>query len=217
MRRTRLGLCWLALLAAPLAAAQEGGGWSVLSGSAVGRGHLALLLQAGWPEISLGGQYGYSDKLDLGARFAFAYGQDGSFGVGPGAVPGFRVQATGRYELLRSGAVRLGASFAPGFGIDYLPGLPTPRILLPLGLTVGVAPGGPLTFHAGLELPLYATPGAFGGLTFPILLGGGAEYRVSPNLVATAQVRAGPALELTRAGAPARFALQLLLGLAYRT
>jgi hypothetical protein len=216
MRKTKWGLLGLlaALAAGPVAGAEKD--WSVLSGSSVGQGHLALHFQAGWPELSLGGHLGLSDKLDVGARLAFDYGGDGSVGFGSGPAPGFRLQAVARYQLLDSERVRLGASFAPGFGIDYLPGLAVPRIVLPVRLAVGIALSEPLAVHVALDFPLYVTPGTFGGLTFPIQLGGGAEYRLSPALAATLQLRAGPVLELTRPGAPSHFAMLALAGLAYR-
>jgi len=218
MRKAMLGFLWVVpalALAAEQGAAPSGGDWPVLSGSAVGRGHFALHLQAGWPDAALAGLWGSSDRLDLGARIALGYGQDGSLGVGPAGAFGFRLQAVARHELLRAGAVRLGGSFSPGFGIDYPAGLVTPRILLPLELTAGLAAGDALAVHLALELPVYITPGTFGGLTVPILLGGGAEYRLDRALSATGRVRAGPALELTR-NAATRFALELAFGLAYR-
>jgi len=211
MRRTLLGLL---LLASPAVAAERG--WPVMSGGAVGPGHLALQFQAGWPALSLAGWYGVNDKLDAGLSLAFTYGADGSLGFGPSPVPGFRIQPTVRYALVDNGTIRLGAWFAPGFGLDALPGAPTPRILLPLGLAVGIAPSEALAIHVGLDLPVYVTPGPFGGLTFPILVGGGVEYHVDKALALTAQARIGPAIELTRAGAPARLALDVLGGLAYR-
>jgi hypothetical protein len=211
MRRT---LGWLLLLASPAMAAERS--WSVMSGAAVGPNHLALQFQAGWPDLSLAGFYGVNDKLDAGVRLAFAYGEDGSLGFGPGAVPGFRLQVGARYALVDAGAFRLGASFTPGFGMDYLPGLPTPRILLPLALTVGIAPSEAVAIHAGLDLPIYVTPGTFGGLTFPILVGGGVEYHVDRALAFTGRARVGPAIEITRPGAPAHLVLEVLGGLAYR-
>ena len=219
MRTTMLGLCWLAMAAQAMAAEKEvagaGGDWSVLSGSAVGYGHMALHLQAGWPDASLAVLRAAGDRLDLGARLAFSYGQDGSLGVGPGVAPGFRLQAAARYELFRAGPMRLGGSFSPGFGVDYPLGLATPRILLPLELAAGIAVGNALVVHLGLELPAYVTPGIFGGLTVPILFGGGAEYRLDRALAVTGRVRIGPALELTR-NAASRFVLHLGFGLAYR-
>ncbi|HYV44993.1 MAG TPA: hypothetical protein VFA20_09035 [Myxococcaceae bacterium] len=212
MRRTFVAL--LLLLASPAVAAERS--WPVMSGGAVGPSHLALQFQAGWPGLSLAGLYGVNDKLDAGLSLAFAYGADGSLGFGPGLVPGFRLQPTVRYALVDTGAIRLGAWFAPGFGMDYLPGVPTPRILLPLGLTVGIVPSEALAFHVGLDLPVSVTPGTFGGLTFPILVGGGVEYHVDRALALTAQMRIGPAIELTRPGAPAHLALEILGGLAYR-
>jgi len=211
MRRT---LWWVVLLASPAAAAEQS--WSVMSGSAVGPSHLALQFEAGWPDLSLAGWYGVNEKLDAGVRLGFSYGADGSLGFGPGVVPGFRIQVGGRYALVDSGTFRLGASFTPGFGMDYIPGVATPRILLPLALTVGIALSEPMTVHVGLDLPISVTPGTFGGLTFPILVGGGVEYHVDRALAFTAQGRIGPAIELTRAGAPARLVVHALGGIAYR-
>jgi len=211
MRRT---LGWLLLAASPAIAAEHD--WSVTSGSAVGPAHLALQFQVGWPELSGAGYYGFNDKLDLGLRLAFAYGGDGSIGFGPGVAPGFRVQPTARYALLESGIVRLGAWFSPGFGMDSILGIATPRILLPLGVTLGIVPSEALAFHVGLDLPVYISPGPFSGLTFPILVGGGVEYHLDKAMALTAQARMGPAIELSRSGAPAHFALRVFGGLAYR-
>lgn len=211
MRGTLFGLL---LLAAPALSAERG--WSVVSGSSVGQGRLALQFQAGWPDLSLSGVYGANEKMDVGARVAFSYGQDGSLGFGPGAVPGFRLQGVIRYSLVDTGNVRLGVTFSPGLAIDYIPGVVTPRILLPGQLLLGIAPTEALAVHVGVDLPVYVTPGTFGGLTFPVLVGAGAEYHVDRALAVTGVLRVGPALELTRPGAPARFALQALVGLAYR-
>jgi hypothetical protein len=218
MRGTMLGV-WALLLAVAAPASAEDKGWSVLSGTSVGPGHVALQLQAGWPDLSLGGHYGLGDKLDVGGRFAFSYGQDGSLGFGVGPAPGFRFQASARYQLISSGALRLGAGFSPGFGLDLLPGVTTPRILFPLQLVFGIVPGGKLMLHVGLDLPLYATlptAATTGGVTFPILVGGGVEYALDRSLAATGQLRIGPVLEITRAGAPTHLAVQVAAGLAYR-
>lgn len=211
MRRT---LGWLLLLAAPAVAAEHS--WSVMSGSAVGPSHLALQFQAGWPDLSLAGSYGLNDKLDAGLRLAFAYGGDGSIGFGPGLAPGFRVQPEVRYALVDTGTIRLGAWFAPGFGMDSILGIATPIVLVPLGLTVGIAPGEALAFHVGVDVALSIKPTAFSGATLPILIGGGVEYHVDKALALTARARMGPAIELSRPGAPAHFALDVLGGMAYR-
>lgn len=218
MRRTWCGLWLVAALASPAVAAERSAGsnWSVMSGAAVGASHLAFQFQAGWPELSLGGFYGVNDKLDAGVQLGFAYGEDGSIAFGPGVVPGFRIQVAARYNLLDTGTLHLGASFLPGYGIDYLPGLAVSRILLPLSLTLGITPSEAMTFHVGLDLPIYITADTFGGVTLPILVGGGVEYHVDRALSLTAQLRLGPALLVTQAGAPARLALDALVGLAYR-
>ncbi|HEY8208113.1 MAG TPA: hypothetical protein VIG99_11570 [Myxococcaceae bacterium] len=212
MRGTWFGV--LLLLAAPARSAERS--WSVISGSAVGQSRLALQLQAGWPALSLSGFYGASDKLDVGLRVAFSYGQDGSLGFGPSPVPGFRLQGGVRYTLADAGTVRLGVTFVPGLAIDYLPGLVTPRILAPVQIVLAIAPIDTLAVHVGVDVPLYVTPGTFGGLTLPILVGAGAEYHVDRSLAVTGLLRTGPALELTRPGAPARFAIEVLAGVAYR-
>lgn len=204
------------LLAAPAWAAEGGRGWSVLSGSPVGASHVALEAQAGWPDLAIGGLLGLNDKADVGVRFAFDYGQDGSLWFGSGAAPGFRLQAVGRYALLDAGALRIGAWCSPGFGMDFLPGDTTARVLLPLGLTLALAPSEALALHAGVDLAMYVTPGLFGGLTLPILLGGGAEYHLDRAFAVTARVRLGPAIELSRPGAPSHLVLQALAGTAYR-
>ena len=220
MRGTMLGLWALLLSLAPApAAAAEDGGWSVLSGTSVGAGRVALQLQAGWPDLSLGGYYGLNDKLDVGGRFAFSYGQDGSLGFGVGPAPGFRFQASARYQLIGSGILRLGAGFSPGFGVDFVPGATTPRILLPLQLVLGIATSDKLALHVGMDLALYATlptAATTGGVTLPLLLGGGVEYALDRSLAVTGQLRIGPVLEITRAGAPTHLAVQVTAGLAYR-
>jgi hypothetical protein len=119
----RRKLWWLLLLASPAVAAERT--WSVMSGASVGQSHLALQFQAGWPELSLGGYYGMGGAFDAGVKLAFTYGADGSLGFGPGVVPGFRIQPAIRYALVDTGTLRVGAWFAPGFGLDYEPGAPT--------------------------------------------------------------------------------------------
>jgi hypothetical protein len=47
-------------------------------------------------------------------------------------------------------------------------------------------------------------------------VGGGVEYHLDKALALTAQGRLGPVIEVSRPGAPAHFALEVLGGLAYR-
>ena len=71
-----------------------------------------------------------------------------------------------------------------------------------------------LIVNGGIDIPMYITPNV-GTFTVPLLFGGGAEYALSDALEVTGRVRLGPALELTQ-NAANRFAMELLVGVAYR-
>jgi len=201
-------------------AARYGGqGWSVLGGQSMGEGANALTATVGYPGLSVGFLHGASPTVDLGFRLAVNYAYEG---VTTTLAPGLKSEFQARFQLLDAGSVFLGLELGAGF-FGYFassPGLGSQGLgmSLPVGLTLGLPVASALVVNLSLEAPLFITFGTFGGLTVPLLLGGGVEYFVDKRLAATLEVKMGPALYPVgfRAGSRADFALQANLGVAYK-
>src|SRR5690348_15481060 len=78
MRKARLlALLGSTSVAAVLAYVSEaraaGDDWGIHSGDTLGRTHMALYFEGGWPGVTLGAHYGLGERVDVGGRFAFTY------------------------------------------------------------------------------------------------------------------------------------------------
>ena len=186
-------------------ATAEGG--SVMGGNTVGDGATVIHGQLGWPGISATLLHGVSPVFDVGGKFTFNYGLEGTTNV----VPGIKLQAALRLNIVDKGNINFGLHFEPGLGFYFFPGGALVGITLPVGLAVGFPVTPQLKLSAGMDFPLfiYFTPVA--GVSFPILFGGGLEYAFQPNVALTFQLRMGPAI----GSGGALFAFDALFGVAF--
>jgi hypothetical protein len=198
-------------------AAQYGGqGWSVLSGQTVGAGANALTAQLGYPGVSVGFLHGLAPNIDLGFRVGFNYGYEG---IVTAVYPGIKAEVRMRIGLLDTGKLNLGLDLgAGGFGYFDRFGGAVAGMSIPVGLKLGIPVASALTAHVAIEAPMFVTFGGLGGLTLPLLFGGGLEYFIDRNFALTFGVRMGPALNPTgyAFGPRASFAFEALIGVAFK-
>jgi hypothetical protein len=167
---------------------------SVLSGKTVGTGQV-LSLQLGFPGLSVALLTAMSDRLDFGARFSALYSYEGITGMS--GRPGVKLQGVMRLGLLDRGRFSLGLKAEPGVFLYSFPGQAEFGIALPLGINAGFQVLPSLMLSAGLDVPMFAVFGPFGGLAAPILIGGGLEYAFDRQLGLSLNLRGGPSVPLT--------------------
>ena len=190
----------------------RGQGWSTLGGRTSGSGATVLSAELGWPGISLQGLHGLQRELDLGGRFTFNYAFEDLVTT---VNPGIKLQAVARYSFFDQGKLSLAAEFAPGPLFYFPPSGTLGGITLPVGVALGVSVSSALYLNLGLDVPFSVIFGSFGGIVFPILVGGGAEYFIDRKLAVSFNTRMGPAIS-TRFAVPSTFAFEALLGVAYK-
>lgn len=170
---------------------------SVLSGKAL-RGGTTIHGQIGWPGLSATLLTSAGSNLDIGGRFSLLYGYEGITRVA--GIPGLKMQGVLRLELLERGRINLGLKFSPGLFVYFFPGGTEIGMPLPIDLAFGFAVTPKLMLNAGLDLPIFAAFGPYGGLAVPVLLGGGVEYALDRQLALTFNLRVGPSVPLTGNG-----------------
>ena len=172
---------------------------SVLSGKSLGGGTV-LHGQVGFPGLSLALLTSASEKLDVGGRVSFLYAYEGITRVP--STPGIKLQGVLRLQLLDRGKINFGLRFSPGifFYSFPLPGWTETGLALPLDLALGIALAPPLMFNVGLDVPMFVAFGPVGGLAVPVLIGGGLEYALDPQLAVTFNLRVGPSVPVTGYG-----------------
>ncbi len=203
---------------APLAAPSQGQGWSVLGARTVGNGSTALSAQFGFPGLSLTLLHGVADKVDLGGRFAVNYGYEGMVELVP--APGTKLEGVLRVALLNRGRVSLGLKFSPGLFL-YFPTFGSfVGMTLPTSLVLGINAGSAVVVNVGFDVPMFVTFGPGGGLSVPVLFGGGVEYFFDRDLAVTFNTRLGatanpaPGFAFTRR--QSRFTFEALVGVALK-
>ncbi|MBX5481348.1 MAG: hypothetical protein IRZ16_05805 [Myxococcaceae bacterium] len=221
MKRWLSKLLFVAVVCAPAAVfAQSAGdavihrgqGWSLYSGQTVGNGASVVSGQLGWPGLSAQFNYGATDRFDLGGRLTLInYGFEGRV---RDVVPGMKLQALARFQLLDRGRINLGVEFALG-PLFYFRRYGTQvGLAVPLQFTAGVPIGSAMMANFGVVLPMFVIFGTGGGFYLPILFGGGLEYYIDRRLSASFNLKMGPSI-FTRTGV-ADLAMDALVGVAYR-
>ena len=136
-----------------------------------------------------------SDRFDIGGKFNLMYGYEGITGIG--AVPGFKLQGVARLQLLERGKLNLGLRFEPGvFSYFFAGGGAEVGVALPFEFNLGIAISPKLMANVGLDIPMFAVFGPYGGLAIPLLVGGGVEYAFDNQLGLTFNTRVGPSVPL---------------------
>ncbi len=219
--RTSSVVIWalvLGFVAPGAAAAQEGvsvgSDWSLSAGWTTGPSRDAISAEVGWPGIEGKYYHGLSDRLDIGARFAFLYGTM----VGTSVDPTFSLGAVMRANLVRKGKLSLGLEFNPGVGFS-MKDSGAFVIQFPLELVLGVHPIDILnvSFGMGLE-PLIVVPfnKSLGvNLAMPILFGPGVELFLTRELTVMLHTRFGPGI-WTGDDSRVQFSFVATFGLGYR-
>ena len=215
-------LTLIALVAAVSVAAPafaEGGSyhWTTATGETVGTGNNAIHVQAGFPGISGGWYHGLSEKMDIGARFSFNYAYESTFGFGIiGLAPGLKPAAILKFGLMDNGKFNMALRIEPGIHLYFagggvLFGLDTP-VLLDMGIRVNEQFS--VLLGAGLPLSFNFTP--LFVMAIPIMVGGGVEYKFTPDMALTFNMKFGPAIIASGFGSGASFAFESLIGLAFK-
>ncbi len=194
-------MCLVAVLLSAAAFAQEppsGYGanrtTSVLSGKPLGSGTV-VHGQIGWPGLSFTLLTSGGDRVDFGGRLSLLYGYEGITRMS--GVPGLKLQGVLRLGLLERGRMNLGLKFSPGPFFYFFQGGTEVGLALPIDLALGLALSPKLMLSFGLDVPMFAVFGPYGGLAVPVLLGGGVEYALDGQLALTANLRVGPSVPLT--------------------
>jgi len=188
----------------------QGQGWSVLSGETVGSGRTAFHGQVGWPGLSGTLLHGVNDKVDIGGRFTFNYGQEG---IVSSVVPGLKLQGLMKFQLAQA-KVNFGLMLEPGVFFYFHRGDTDIGMTLPVKFLVGIPASSALMINAGMDIPFQVYFGQGSTAVIPILFGGGLEYFVDQSLGVTFNLRMGPSI-VTRGG-NVEFTLESLVGVAYR-
>ena len=214
---------WLIILMLALpavAAAQDdqpvmsrGQGWSVHSGQTVGDRSNVVFGEVGWPGLSVSLLHGATSRFDIGGRLTLInYGFEGRIND---VLPGMKLQMLTRIGLVETSRFNLGLAFGPGV-LFYFPrfGPTIVGIALPLEINAGIPIGSAIMINFGMDMPMFVTFGRTGSFFIPILFGGGVEYFLNRNLAFTFNLKMGPSIHT--ASGHAEFAMEALLGIAYR-
>ena len=178
-------------------------GHSLLAGQTVGKGKRAVHAELGWPGIGGTFLYGFTNALDVGAKFGFQYGVEG---LVPSLDAGLKLQGVVRYRLWEEGHHNLAVRVSPGF--SYY-GRENSVLTVPVELAFGHWLSSALLLHGALEVPFLARFGATNTLAWPVVAGVGAEYFLKQSWVVTFRSRMGPVLQ---SGSPASFWLETQVG-----
>jgi hypothetical protein len=187
--------------------------WTVDSGQTVGNGNSVVRGQIGWPGIFGDYIYGLSSTFDIGGRFGFDWGGYGGGFVSGGGV-GLDFQLLLRIQAFEIGGYKGAFTFNPGFIVSFPSGGSQAGITFPIGAQIGFPINDKFVVNASLELPFFVTFGTGSAFIIPILLGGGIEYQLQPNLAFTGKLALGPSIGTGGAGTV--FDLQFLAGVAYK-
>lgn len=216
-----LGVIVLGALPATSSAAINAQGWSMLSGQTVGAGQTAVMGQVGYPGLSGTLMYGSTSTTDIGARFSFDYGGDGTWYYGG---VGIKLQGILKLGLLETSKYNFALQFEPGPFFSFNGYGTQVGLTMPVKFIFGIPIGSAVMFNLGMDVPLSITFGdnnglyqGYGGTGFLVgfLFGGGLEYFVDRHLSVNFNMRVGPVVEVAPYGA-AGVGLEALLGVAYR-
>jgi hypothetical protein len=193
------------------AEALAGQGWSTVGGKTVGRGAAVIDAGVGWPGIHTGLAYGIHSKIDLGLRFSFNWGLEGSV---KDVHPGIKFQGLVKAKVYDNGFLSFALKFEPGVLGYFYSGHSMWGFAFPVGAQLGLAIAGPVVVGIHLDVPMFLTFGAGSSFFIPLLMGGGVEYFFNSRLLMNFVVKAGPMFN-TRGG-DAVFVMEAKIGVAYR-
>jgi hypothetical protein len=199
--------------------------WGLHTGDTVRAGDNMPYGEFGWPNLELGFAHGLSDKVDIGAIFAFNYGFEYTTNTALGI--GLRVPV--RITPLRRDKISLMIHFDPGIKFDQFGSsncdadniCTTIRPTLfglwfPVGLELGIHIVREATISIGMEIPIYVnvTNPSFGSI--PLLFGPGFEYHVDEHIALGLNTKFGPSIQAQGGGNSAEFGFITRAYFAYR-
>jgi hypothetical protein len=177
--------------------------WGLHNGDTLRGGDNMLYGEAGWPELVLGFQHGMSDKVDLGFRFAFIYGNEYT----PHTLLGLGMRVPIRITPIRRDKFSFMFHIDPGIKFDSFghsnrclrdigpdPDCVLFGITFPLGVDFGFHITREATLSFGMEIPFYVnlTNGVYGAI--PILFGPAFEYHVDDHIALGLNTKFGPSI-----------------------
>ncbi len=194
--------------------------WSVATGETVAPNRDALSFELGWPGISLGYLHGLSDRADLGVKFDFLYGVEGT----TESRVGFGLAVPLRIVAVRKDKVSVQLHVDPGVR-TYVTGSTFGNnnngdtafvIRFPVGATLGIQATPELRLAAGADLVMgiraTPSPADFGiGPQF----GAAVEYTVDRDLLVGLNTRFGPLFH-TAFGGYSQFSFTTQVVVGYR-
>ncbi len=201
----------LALLAAAPASAES---MSVLSGRTVGDGSFVIFPQFGYPGVWCDFLYGTSEKMQLGGRIGFNYGNQVAVGLDIGPQVNFLL----KFNLINKEKLSMALRVDPGLLFGGLNGYAYMGIAFGVGLDFGIHPAEMVAIHFGADLMptmgIYFV-GAF-AFAMPIQFGPGVEFEVSEGVLLTFNAKFGPGIVAGAGGGGVGFALKTMMGVAIK-
>ena len=186
--------------------------WSIVTGETVSPSRDALSFELGWPGISLGYLHGLSDRADVGVKFDFVYGFEGT----TDSRIGFGLNVPLRLVAVRKDKLSILLHIDPGVRAYVSGGDTAFGIRIPIGVALGIQATPELRLSAGVDLPITIgiTPSPVGLLIGP-QFGAAAEYFVDKDLLIGLNTRFGP-LFFTAAGGASAFSFTTQIVVGYR-
>lgn len=226
MRRT-IWASLFALATALLGAeARAAGDWGLHTGDTMRAGDLMAYGEFGWPDISLGMQYGLSPNVDIGGRLSLLYGLETTLNpvIGMGLRVPIRISLTKRSKFSALLHVDPGFKFYGNGYNGYVLGPASNRAVFglqfPFGVEFGIHLTPDATVQLGADLPMtifFASQAAF--VVAP-QVGFGFEYHIDDHLGLGINTRFGPVITAGDRfyffGRSVDFGLVVQLGLMYR-
>lgn len=219
----RMAACWTVVLtvcAAGVAHAQTGyttapaavsDHWTVDSGETVGAGQNVLRGQVGFPGLWGDFIHGLDSTTEIGGRLKLNYGVEGIVDLTHFEMA---AQFLARKQFVDTGKVKFALRFDPGILFWTGFGTTTFGITFPIEAQVGFPIDDKVTLNGSFALPMWVTFGDFSAFYFPIMFGGGVEYKLQSNLALTFKLAMGPTIGTNGFGT--HFTLDALFGVAWR-
>jgi hypothetical protein len=175
-------------------------GWGLHTGDTMRSGDNLVYGEFGWPDVSLGIQHGFSDRIDLGFRLSLDYGADYTTITRVGL--GMRVPI--RIAVIKGPKISANIHIEPGIKFDaFNPVLFGLQIPIGFELGIHIIPEATLSF--GFDMPFYINFTNGVGANIPILFGFGFEYHVDEHIAIGLNTRFGPSIETADGGTAVPF------------
>ena len=176
-------------------AAAAGKEWGLHNGNTMNGGGFMPYAEVGWPDVSLGVQYGISDGFDIGGRVSLSYSP--SYGTGTAVGMGARVPI--RISLMKGPKVSGLLHFDPGIKIAMFSPMAF-GIQVPIGVEFGLHLIENGTLQLGLDVPLNLNLTNGTVFTLAPMAGPGFEYHIGEHMTVGASTRFGAAIAAGGAG-----------------